>query len=227
MTFTTFDIIVLTVISISSLFGLYRGFIYTVITILGFIGSILLTMLLYSHVQNVISHYLHNKFGLMVASGASSYVISLIICSLATSRMISIFVSDNKAALDRLFGLLLGFLRGALLVGIFFIILVYLVVDGIETDKASLTFSSAEKYPEWLKKSSSTIYLQKVAADIMSLVPENVIRYIETPANDEGDKEESDMTDSAENQKKDDNYKSGTEKLFENSLQNSINNDLP
>jgi membrane protein required for colicin V production len=223
--FSTFDIIVFTLISISSLLGLYRGFVYTIITILGFIGSILLTVLLYPPLKNIISQYLHNEFALVAGSGAASYAISLIIFSLATSKIISIFVNNNKRVIDRLLGLVLGFLRGGLLVGVLFIIIVYVVVDGIETDKESLRFSSTKKYPKWLAESSSVTYMQKIAANIVSAIPEDVIKYFENSKNDEDENEDNNMIDDTTNKKIDD-LKLGVEKLFDNSQKNSRKNDL-
>ena len=66
MTLTLFDIVILTIVSISSLFGLYKGMIQIVINFLGFVASIFVAILLYPKVKVVFSSYF-NKIHLLFA----------------------------------------------------------------------------------------------------------------------------------------------------------------
>ena len=60
MTLTLFDIVILTIVSISSLFGLYKGMIRIVINFLGFVASIFATIFLYPKVKVVLASYFNN-----------------------------------------------------------------------------------------------------------------------------------------------------------------------
>lgn len=227
MTFSIFDFIVFAIIAISSLFGLYRGFIYITINLIGFVCSIALTVSLYPITKDILSAYINNELGLSLVSGAGIYIISLIICTLLTSKIISLFNGSDKSFFNRFLGLLIGFLRGVLFVTIIFIIAVFATTDSSESEDLStmLSSSNTSESPKWLANSKTTIYLQKVAKYVVSIIPEDIANSIKPTGNEDNLGNEENVID-AVNRRKKNNVKS-TVTPANQDLKNSIEEVTP
>jgi len=102
MTLTLFDIVILTIVSISSLFGLYKGMIQIVINFLGFVASIFVAILLYPKVKVVFSSYFNNDLIISIASGVSAYIFSLIVFTFICSSLVMMVSVISQGWLDRL-----------------------------------------------------------------------------------------------------------------------------
>ncbi|MDG1436264.1 MAG: CvpA family protein [Rickettsiaceae bacterium] len=203
MIFSLFDILVLAIFSISSVFGLYKGMIHITINLLGFIASIVSAIFLYSYVRIICSEYIENELLTTIASAASSYVISLIVFTLITSKVILLFGDTNKGSLDRLLGLVLGVARGGVFVLIIFAIIAIFTAgtySKMEENQDIVNNLSMDKYPEWLKDSVTTPYLEGALKKIDSLVPDSVWESVSTPKKEE----DTDVIESIKKQKKDD-----------------------
>ena len=193
MTFTLFDILILTILSISSLLGLYRGLINITINLLGFIASIFAAIALYTYVRIIFSGYIENELGTSIASGIASYLVSLVFFTFLTSKIILLFDGASKNILDRLLGLVLGIVRGILLVLILFTIVAIFTAGTYSNAKNSKDLVdnlSTENYPAWLKDSTTTPYLEKMLKNSVSLIPNeiwNLIKIPHTSSNEEED----------------------------------------
>ena len=152
MTLTLFDIVILTIVSISSLFGLYKGMIRIVINFLGFVASIFATIFLYPKVKVVLASYFNNDLIVSIASGVSAYIFSLVVFTFICSSLIMMVSVISQGFLDRLLGVVAGFVRGILISVILFWVAaifatgVYSKAESVEDLVVNL---SAEDYPEW------------------------------------------------------------------------------
>jgi len=228
MTFSIFDFIVFAIITASSLLGLYRGFIYITVHLLGFVCSIILAVVLYPFAKEILFVYVSNELGLSLVSGASVYIISLIVCTLLTSKIVSLFDSSNKSIFNRFLGLILGFLRGLLFVALIYAIVIFATSDTTEGEDLGVVLSSltAPKSPEWLAVSKTTIYLQKIVKYAVSITPEDILKSIKLPSGGEKQDKEEDVID-AINRKKKNDVKSFIELPSTNDLKDSIEEVAP
>ena len=192
MTLTLFDIVILTIVSISSLFGLYKGMIQIVINFLGFIASIVVAILLYPKVVVVFSTYFNNNLIISIASGVSAYIFSLIVFTFICSSLVMMVSVISKGWLDRLLGVVAGFVRGILISVILFWVLAIFATGAYSKARSleDLVFNiSQEDYPEWLKTAVVTPYLESILKDVVKLIPADILSNIELPNTKDIDKD--------------------------------------
>jgi membrane protein required for colicin V production len=202
MTFTIFDIIILTIFSASSLMGLYRGMVCITINLLGFVASIFAAIFLYSYVRIIFSGYVENDLVTSIASGVVSYIFSLIVFTFLTSKIVLLFKDLSLGFLDRLLGLAVGAIRGGLIsLLIFAVIAIFMTGTYSENEKAEDIVNNlkSEKYPDWLKKSVTTIYLEKTLKTSISYLPEELLNSIKITKS--GKKDDEDMIDEIKRKK--------------------------
>lgn len=182
MTLTLFDIVILTIVSISSLFGLYKGMIQIVINFLGFVASIFVAILLYPKVKVVFSSYFNNDLIISIASGVSAYIFSLIVFAFICSSLVMMVSVISQGWLDRLLGIVAGFIRGILISVILFWVLALFVTRAYSKAESAedLVFNiSQDDHPEWLKTAIITPYLESILKDVVKLIPAGILSNIE------------------------------------------------
>jgi len=188
MIFSFFDIFILAIFSISSLLGLYRGMIHITVNLLGFIASIIAAIFLYYYVRVFLSEYIANDLVTTIASVLASYIISLIVCTILTSKIILLFGSTSKGGADRILGLAIGIIRGALISVILFAIIAIFTAgtySDVEETEDVINELSMDKYPAWLKDSVTTPYLEKTVKSMSLLIPKSMWESIKIPQKSE------------------------------------------
>lgn len=121
------DIVVLAVLLISALFAFIRGFVKEVLAVAGWIGAALITLYLFPMARPYARQYTDIELAADAATGLGLFVISLVVLSLA-SHFISKRVRESSiSALDRSLGFLFGLLRGAVLIAIAYLLLVWTI----------------------------------------------------------------------------------------------------
>jgi uncharacterized membrane protein required for colicin V production len=193
MALTLFDIVVLTIISISSLLGLYKGMLQIVINSACFIASIVVAILLYPKVKVIFSSYFSNDLIISIASGISSYIFSLLVFTFISSSLKIMLSPISQGFLDRLLGIVAGVIRGTLIsVVLFWVAAIF--ATGIHSKAESaedLVFSlPRDEYPEWLKNAITTMYLESLLKSIAKLMPEDVLSNIELQGSKDLDKDD-------------------------------------
>jgi len=222
MTFTLFDILILTILSISSLFGLYRGMINITINLLGFIASIIVAIFLYSYIRIVFSGYVDNDLVTSIASGVTAYIISLIVFTFITSKILLLFDGASKGVFDRFLGLVVGIIRGGLFVLIVFAIIAIFTAgtySGADKPEDLIHNLSADDYPGWLKDSTTTPYLEKMLKSSTSLIPDEIWNSITMPQKSQS--EDDDIIDAIKKRKNGD-VQSSIEVPLDQGLENDI-----
>jgi membrane protein required for colicin V production len=154
----TLDIIVIVVVLLSAALAFARGFIREVLSIVSWIGAAVIAYYGYSYVAPFAERFLPKGPFANLAAAAGVFIVALIVLSILTAA-ISRRVSQSKlSSFDRVFGLIFGVVRGAILVS-----LAYLALNW---------FLPPEKpRPDWIAQARSLPMLQSGANTIESLVP--------------------------------------------------------
>ncbi len=227
MTFTIFDIIILTILFVSSLMGLYRGMVCITINLLGFIASIFVAIFLYSYVRIIFSGYVANELVTSIASGVVSYIFSLIVFTFLTSKIVLLFKEVSQGVFDRFLGFAIGIVRGGLISLLIFAVIAIFTAgtySGTEKLEDVVYNLEMEKYPEWLKTSMTARYLEKALKDSVSYIPKDLLNSIKLPKDNKNGEE--DMIDVIK-RKKGSDVKSSIEIPMDDVLENGIDEILP
>lgn len=157
MHFNLFDIIILSIFVGSTLLGLYRGLVISVINIGNFILTILLTILLTPLAEEIVQEHVRNELFTTIISVVISYLLSNFASNWASKRLKEIAEKYSLGFVDKVLGVWIGALRG------------YIISIALFTAIASITSSSyvgaqnywqlfsnidSQKYPKWLQNAS-------------------------------------------------------------------------
>lgn len=149
----TVDAVVIAVIAISALVALLRGFVREMLTMGSWIGAALITIFGFHRLQPMFEHWISNKLAADIAGGIGLFIGSLIILSIL-SHMIARFVRGSAlTAVDRSLGLLFGLARGAILVSLAYMLMIWLdpnLLQGART--APMMARGAEILRSWAPK---------------------------------------------------------------------------
>lgn len=128
-TLSLFDYFILIIIIISMIFSFMKGFVQSLLGLLTWIGSTIITLIFYENLSNFISSYI-NRIEFFEQSGLSviiSTVLSIpfiFLLSLILLRKIKSLISTNfqKSSLgtffDKIFGIIYGFTFGLIIISI-------------------------------------------------------------------------------------------------------------
>ncbi len=184
MMFSVFDIIIFTIIAISTIMGLYKGLLGIAINLLGFVSSIVAASFAFPYIEKGLRGHVQNSLLLSILSGTVSYVCSLFILTSITSRISNLLTFISCGFVDRTLGVFTGFGRGLIIATIIFTLIVifssgsYLKAQNVQEVLSNI---DNEKYPVWLKDSKTTIYLEKSLNKLISFFPEDFLKSIKTP----------------------------------------------
>lgn len=121
----TVDIIVVAVVAISALIAFLRGFVREVLTIGSWIGAALVTLYGFPILQPKFQQVVSNKMAADIGGGIALFLVSLVVFSII-SHMIARFVRGSAlTAVDRSLGLLFGLVRGAILVSLAYMLILW------------------------------------------------------------------------------------------------------
>ncbi|RTK92336.1 MAG: CvpA family protein [Rickettsiales bacterium] len=175
MTFSLFDTIILTIISIFTLLGLYKGFIQVFINLLGVIVSIILSVALYPYVKSILSDQLKNDIFASILSGSVSYLFLYTILNMINSKLLALLEPMRSNIFDRFFGLILGFIKGGVIAIILFAtIVIYMNHTQNIVKIHDLSNIKNKNYPYWIKSSTTVPYLENYLKQIMKFMPSQI-----------------------------------------------------
>jgi membrane protein required for colicin V production len=154
----TLDIVVVLVLLLSAGFAYMRGFVRELLAIVAWLGAALITFYGYIYVVPLAEKFLPKGPIANIAAGGAVFLIVLIVLSIITSGVSKRVSQSGMSSFDRLFGLIFGLARGAVLVSLGFIALNWY----LPPDKPQ---------PDWMTKSHSRPLLQAGANMLESFVP--------------------------------------------------------
>lgn len=110
------DLIVITILLLSAMLALFRGFVKEVLSILGWVAALAATYFLFPVANDLARTYIETRIFAMVAAGLGIFIPTLILCSLLTHWISEQVRASAVSAVDRSLGFLFGLARGALIV---------------------------------------------------------------------------------------------------------------
>jgi membrane protein required for colicin V production len=114
------DYTIILLISVSSIYGFYRGLIKSAVSFLGWVAAIILTYKFFPSVEAILAIYTNSKT-IVIIAGNSLLLVALLLCFALVNSIIYKLVSNlNHSIVNRLLGLVFGTLRGLLIVSFMF-----------------------------------------------------------------------------------------------------------
>lgn len=171
---TMFDIPIFLVIIASSIIGLYKGLIVTVINLSSFIASILSAIFLHYYLKEFLILYIKGDLLVSISSGVLAYIISLLFFSFIATKINLILGFISGGIFDRLLGVVFGFFRGLIIsLCVFTLIIIFVTGSYMKASdtKDMLNYLSEDQYPSWIIDSVSAEYLDRAVKFIIYAMP--------------------------------------------------------
>lgn len=122
----TVDIVVITIIAISTVIAFLRGFVREMLTIGSWIGAALVTLYGYPVLKPTFEQWISNKLFADIVGGIALFLVSLIVLSIFSHYVARFVRGSALTAVDRSLGLLFGLVRGAVLVSLAYMLMISL-----------------------------------------------------------------------------------------------------
>lgn len=154
------DIIVIVILLLSGILAFVRGLVHETLSIGAWIGAAVVTLYLFPVAQPFAREYISLELAADITAGVTIFLVSLILFSIV-SRALSRQVQESSlGALDRTLGLLFGFVRGAVIVCVAWLVLVWLLPE--------------DERPGWITEAKSRPLIERGAAFLQALIPEDI-----------------------------------------------------
>lgn len=158
MTPDILDIAVITIVLISGMLALARGFVREVLSVGAWVGAAIATLYLFEFAQPVARTYIEVELIADIVAGVALFVVALIALSLI-SHALSRRVRDSALGpLDRSLGLVFGLVRGAALVALAYLIFAALFPP--------------EDRPAWVVEARTEPFMAEGAEVLAAVLPE-------------------------------------------------------
>jgi membrane protein required for colicin V production len=157
------DLTLLTLGLISALLAMYRGFVREMLSIVSWIVAAVAAYVAFRQAQVSIGPEIGKQLGLagnnasLVGAAAialAAFLVVLIIVHLITSKISDLVLDSNVGMVDRLLGFAFGFVRGALIVVVLFMLANEFVPDQVRAQPwvaQSVTLPYIQGPGNWLK----------------------------------------------------------------------------
>ncbi len=158
--FNLADVAVVLVILISGLFAFFRGLVHEVLAVVSWIGAALATLYGFPYAQPYTAELISVPLIADMTAGVGIFLVALIALSILT-RLVSHRIRNSALGpLDRSLGLLFGFLRGAVLIAVAWMIFAWLL--------------PREDHPEWITEAKVRPLVEQSSALLVSVFPERL-----------------------------------------------------
>ena len=154
------DLVIFVVILISGALAFVRGFVHEVLAMAAWIGAAVATVYGLPHVLPFARDLIAIKIFAEIAAGASIFILVLIALSVLTHMLSRNIRESSLGAVDRSLGLLFGFLRGAFLICVVWIVLLW----GMPR----------EDHPTWITEARALPLVEQGAEVILEALPESL-----------------------------------------------------
>lgn len=195
MSFTFFDIIILSIIALSTLLGFYRGMVNIIVDLIAMIVIIVLTIMLSPMLQPHLLVYLKNELLSFIVSYIGTYIILSLISAFILSKLSFLLAVFKIPVVNNILGGVLGVVRGGVISGILYGIAAIVTTGSYlkATNSYEMIYNiDQKKYPEWLEKAETKTFLDLGWYLMTSLVPDSYLKSVELPHNIDKTEEESD-----------------------------------
>lgn len=121
----TVDVIVIGVIGFSTLIAFLRGFVREVLTVGSWIGAAIVTIYGFPLLRGRFESWISSKLAADIAGGIGLFLVTLVVLSVLSHMIARIVRGSALTAVDRSLGLLFGLVRGAILVSLAYMLLIW------------------------------------------------------------------------------------------------------
>lgn len=151
------DAAILVILLISAIFGFIRGFVKETLSVAGWIGAIFLSLYLFPIAQPIAREFILNLLIADILTGAVIFILSLVILSYISHAISEKVKASSLGALDRSLGIFFGIARGAILLGVAWLIFVQFIP---EKDR-----------PEWILQAKMLPIIEASGEFVARLLP--------------------------------------------------------
>jgi membrane protein required for colicin V production len=155
---TAVDIAVLLVLLISAIAAFARGFVHEVLSIGAWVGAGLATLYLFGTVQPHSRELIPIPLLADIAAGVAIFLACLIVLAVLTRMLTARVKNSALGALDRSLGLAFGVLRGAVIIALAWLVLVWALPDPAER-------------PDWIREAKSRRLVEASATMLAGILP--------------------------------------------------------
>jgi membrane protein required for colicin V production len=156
------DIIVFVALALSAAIAFARGFVREVLSIGAWVGAAAATIYGFPYAQPFARRYIEMTLFADLAAGVAIFVVVLVLLTVVSHLLAKTVRGSALGAVDRSLGLLFGLLRGAVLVCVAYMVVLWAVP---EADR-----------PAWLVEARTAPIIQKGADFLLSLLPESALK---------------------------------------------------
>jgi membrane protein required for colicin V production len=154
------DIIVLTVLVLSAAFAFVRGFVHEMLAIGSWVGAALATLYGFPYAQPIAREHIPSPLIADMVAGIAIFLVVLVALSIVTRLLCKRVRNSGMGPLDRSLGLVFGVARGAVLVCIAWLMLLWVM--------------PREDHPEWITEARTLPLIEKGGAMIASIIPDGL-----------------------------------------------------
>jgi len=165
------DIAVVSILVLSTLVGVLRGFIREMLSLAAWAIAGIVTLNFIDNANAIVSQSIESKPISYAVSGIGLFIIVLILCAILNAIIIKLVRIGGLAGVDRSAGLLFGILRGGFIVSLCFLAFT-MVLAGDSED----IFKEA-KYPKWLEEAHAFSGLKTGAEALADAAPGYVAEF--------------------------------------------------
>ena len=154
------DVVIALVILISGLFAFFRGFVHELLAVVSWIGAGLATVYGFPYLRPQVRELITVPLIADMTAGVAIFLIVLIALSILTRVVSRRIRTSALGPLDRSLGLVFGFLRGAVLVCVAWLIFAWLL--------------PREDHPEWVTEAKLRPLVARGSVLLVGLLPERL-----------------------------------------------------
>jgi membrane protein required for colicin V production len=177
MPITLLDVILLSVMLISAILAMIRGFMREVLSIAAWVIAAVATLYAYSKLLPHAKTYFNNDIIAAAAVIGGTFLLTLLVVSVITVRFSDMVLDSRVGALDRTLGFLFGLARGLIIVVVAFLFFAWLVPPRTQ--------------PGWVANAKSRVVLQSTGDWLMSMLPDDpestILKRLKRPKPDDGE----------------------------------------
>lgn len=165
------DLIILGVIGLSTLLAFSRGFIKEMLSILGWIGAVIATVAFFTPARTIVRQYIAEPLLADIAAGIGIFIVTLVLCGMLNHWISAQVRGNGLGALDRSLGLVFGLVRGSVIVCAAYILMAWALPNAAER-------------PDMVNEARTLPAVERGAAFILSLLPDDILKTGEDAINE-------------------------------------------
>lgn len=156
------DIAVLVILLLSALLAFIRGFVREVLSIAGWVGAALVTIYAFPKTTWFLRQYITIELLADLLTGVAIFVVTLIVLSTISHYIAKGVRGSAVNAVDRSLGFVFGLARGAVLVCLAYLLIVYF-------------YPTPSERPEWVREAKTQPWLERGADALREMVPASTL----------------------------------------------------